>query len=399
VQPEVRLRAGGDRTPGTGALGVYRVTAQGQVRPSVRFAVSASNWPEDRRRVFENDRGPHDFSALNEAYLELDGGRGLRVSLGRMYDRWGPGYRGAALVSDNAPAFDQLQVAFPFSLGARLGRGYRFTQFASTFKEGGTRKYFAGRRIEYAVSPRLTADFQEAYKSSSSRSLYVSLLPDFYTGQSANLKVGGLRITGLDETYNGFLNFGLSYEADPDVRVYGQFGIDDLQTPGRRTYRTPRKIAYLVGAALRPLPGTGLVAEYTLADPTTYTSRILETQWQKGQYDEIGLPTGPNSREVFVRVSQRVAPGLSLAVQGRNRRRHDDSFPVPNSRDLAATVEFAPDRRSGFELTYHDYRQTAFPLPSSVLVPGDGFTPANAEGFYGQNLRLKQLDFSYRLFF
>ena len=399
LQPEVRVRASGDQKPGTGVNGVYRVTALGTLKPNLRYGVSVSNWPEDDRRVFSNDKGPHDFSAVNEAYLTLDGGRGLEVSVGRMYNRWGPGTRGATMVSDNAPALDQIQVAFPFSLGARFGHDYRFTQFLSTFRQNSAQHYFAGRRIEYAFSPRFTVDFQEAYISTSSNSLYVSLLPDFYTGQSANLKIGGLRIQGLDQTYNSFLNFGAAYQATPTLRVYGQLGIDDIQTPGRRTYRTPRKVAQLAGIAFQPSPGTGIVAEYTFADPTTYSSRIVDTQWQKGQYDQLGLPTGPNSREFFLRFSQKLRPGLVVAVSGRDRKRIDETFPAPNSRDYAASVEFAPSRKSSVSVTYHDYRQSAFPISPSVPSPGDGFTPANAEGNYGANQRIKQLDVAYRFFF
>ncbi len=399
VQPELRLKTGGDRQPRTGVLGIYRVTALGNLQSNLRYALSASNWPEDSRRVFDNDKGAHDFSALNEAYLTLDGGRGLEVNLGRLYNRWGPGTRGATMVSDNAPALDQIQIAFPFSLGTRFGHDYHFTQFLSTFRQNSVQKYFAGRRIEYAFNPKFSVDFQEAYISSASQSLYVSLLPDFYTGQSANLKIGGLRLQGLDQTYNSFLNLGASYEASESLRVYGQLGIDDIQTPGHHTYRTPRKIAQLAGVAFQPAPGTGIVAEYTFADPTTYSSRNTDTQWQKGQYDELGLPSGPNSREFFLRLSRRLHPGLTVALQGRDRKRVDETFPAPNSRDYAASVEFSPGRKSSIALTYHDYRQEAFPIPSSVLSPGDGFTPANAEGNYGQNERIKQLDLDYRFFF
>ena len=395
VQPEVRVRAGGDKKPGSGALGVYRVTALGSLRSNLRYVLSASNWAQDERRVFSNDIGTHDFSVVNEAYLELNGGRGLQVSLGRMNNRWGPGYRGAVLVSDNPPAMDQLQVAFPFSLGPRLGREYHFTQFVSTFSDGGTRRYFEGRRIEYQFSPHLTADFQDSFLSTSQQSLKLTPFPFFYIAQGS--KVIGLR--SLDAKFNAFMNFTLSYAASPDTRIYGQFGIDDIQSPGHQSYRTPRKIAYLVGTALHPLPGTNLVAEYTFADPTTYTSRIPETQWQFGKYNEIGLPTGPNGREIFLRLSQRLAPGLTFAVQGRDKKRHNDSFAVPNSRDLAASLDYAVNHHAGLQVTYHDYRQTAFPLDTSVSLPGDGFTPANAEGFYGQNQRIKEVDIAYRLFF
>ncbi len=399
IQPELRLRTGGDTKPGTGVLGVYRVTVQGNLSDNLRYSVVGSNWAQDERRVFNQDVGAHDFSALSEAALMLDGGRGLTVTLGRLPVRWGPGYRGTTMLSDNAPPMDQLQVAFPFSLGARLGRAYNFTQLAATFQENGTRNYFAARRIEYAFNPRLSADFQEGYVSSSSESLYVSLLPDFYNGQSTNLHVGGLKIRGLDQKYNSFLNFGAAYAANPNTRFYGQLGIDDLQSPGHQSFRTPRKIAYLVGTTFRPAPGTDAVAEYSFADATTYSSRIPQTEWQKGLYNNIGLPAGPNSRELFLRLRQKIGRGLHIALEGRDRRRRDDSFPEPTSRDYAATLEFAPNQKNGFEVTYHDYRQTAFPLSPSVPLVSDGFTPANAEGNYGQNLRIRQLDVSYRLFF
>lgn len=395
VSPEARLRTGGDGSPGTGALGIYRVTALGTLRSNLRYVLSASNWPQDERRVFSNDIGAHDFSALNEAYLELSGGRGLTVSLGRMNNRWGAGYRGDVLVSDNPPAMNQIQIALPFSLGPRFGRNYRYTQFASTFQENGTRKYFEGRRIEYTFSSHLTADFQEAFKSSNSKSLELTPFPVFYVAQGS--KIIGLR--SIDSKFNAFMNFGLSYSVNPDTRFYGQFGIDDIQSPGHQSYRTPRKIAYLVGTSLQPGPGTNLIAEYSFADPTTYTSRIPETQWQNGSFNEIGLPTGPNGREIFLRLSQRLAPGLTVALQGREKKRHNDSFPVPNSRDLAASLDYALSHHAGLQLTYHDYRQEAFPLDPSIPVPGDGFTPANAEGFYGQNQRIKELDVAYRLFF
>ena len=111
------------------------------------------------------------------------------------------------------------------------------------------------------------------------------------------------------------------------------------------------------------------------------------------------MPAGPNSREFYVRFSRRLHPGLTAALEGRDRRRVDDTFPEPNSRDYAASVEFSPDKHNSISVTYHDYLQDAFPIPSTVLSPGDGFTPANAEGNYGQTQRIKQLDLDYRFLF
>ena len=398
VQPEVRVGSGSQSK--SGVLGIYRATALGNLRDNIRYVVSASNWPEDYRRVFQNDVGAHDFSGVNEAYLELNGGRGLTVDLGRMYNRWGPGSLGATLLSDNAPALDQIQVAFPFSLGPHLGREYRFTQLLSTFEEGGERKYFVAQRYEVAVSPRFSADFQQAFKASRSRALALALIPDYYNAKNANLSaiIPRLRIGGLEDYYNSVLNAGLTYQADPRLRVYGQFALDDLRSPGSHSGLTPRKIAYLVGFAAQPAAATGLVAEYSFADPTIYTFHTTANQWQKGQYNELALPTGPNARDVYVRLDQKLTPQLSLSLSGRDRRRHDDSFPMPNTRDLSAAGTYSLNHRSDVQLIFHDYRQNPFPLDPSVPV-GNGFQPSNAEGLYGERLRIRQLEVAYQFFF
>jgi hypothetical protein len=399
VQPELRVRAGGDSKPGTGVLGVYRVTALGNLRPNLRYVVSASNWAQDGRRVFTNDIGTHDFSSLNEAYLELDGGRGLTVSLGRMNNRWGPGMLGATMLGDNAPALDQIQLAFPFSLGVRFGQNYRFTQMVSTFKANGTRDYLAARRIEYTFSPQWSADFQEAFLSDRSWSLQFLPFPDYYTAKNAHIPILGLREKYLDQDYKAAYNLTASYRTPDDgLRLYGQFMLHDLRSPGANSGVTPRKAAYLVGGSVRPVGGTRLTLEYTRDDPSTYSSRNVGTQWQEGQYDELALPGGPNATELYGRIDQKVGTKLSLSLEGRDRRRHDLSFPAPTARDLAATASYKLDSHSGVRLTFHDYRQDIFPIDPSVPLPTT-FQPTNTEGNYGQTLRIKQLDVAYQFSF
>jgi len=395
VQPELRLGSGGQ----SGGLGVYRVTALGNVRSNVRYVLSASNWAQDQRRVFQNDIGTHDFSAVNEAYLELDGGRGLTVDLGRMHNRWGPGLLGATMLGDNAPAMDQLQVAFPFSLGAHAGRNFNFTQLAGSYKANGTRDYFEARRIGYTFSRQWYADFQESFLADRSWALEFTPFPDFYTAKNANIPILGLREKYLDPDYKAAYNFSVSYTTPDDgLRLYGQLFIHDLRSPGANSGITPRKTAYLVGGSFRPLTGTRLTAEYTFDDPSTYSSRNVGTQWQMGRYDELALPGGPNATELYGRLDQRLGRRLLLALEGRDRRRHDLSFPAPTARDLAATASYTLNPRSAVQLIFHDYRQDPFPLAPSVPV-GNGLQPSNAEGNYGQRLRIRQLDVAYQFFF
>jgi len=399
VQPELRLRIGGDKQPGTGAIGVYRVTALGNLRPNLRYNLSASNWPEDSRRVFDNDKGPHDFSALNEAYLTLDGGRGLEVNLGRMYNRWGPGTRGATMLGDNAPAMDQVQVAFPFSLGAHIGRNFQFEQLAATFLANGTRDYFVARRIGYRFSSQWNADFQQSFLSDRSWALEFIPFPDFYTAKNAHVPQLGLFERGLDPEYKAAYNLTASYTTPDDgLRLYGQFLLHDLRSPGSNSGITPRKAAYLVGGSVRPLAGTRVTVEYIFDDPTTYSSRTIGTQWQEGRYDEIALPGGPNATEYFGRLEQKIGSKVLFVLEGRDRRRHDLSFPAPTARDVTAALTYSLDKQQSLGVTFHDYRQNPFPLSPAIPV-GNGLQPSNAEGNYGQAERIKQLDLDYRFFF
>ena len=47
---------------------------------------------------------PDILNGVDEAYVTVVGGHGIRASAGLIRRRWGPGYRGDMLVSDTSPA-------------------------------------------------------------------------------------------------------------------------------------------------------------------------------------------------------------------------------------------------------------------------------------------------------
>jgi hypothetical protein len=396
LQPEERLTTGGQNSPGDGTFGVYRATVLGDTGSHLRYVLSASNWAQDWRQKFTNDVGPHDFNGLNEGYLEYDAPHGLTIRLGQFYEHWGPGYAGATMLSDNAPPVPQAEITFPFSLGSVLGRNYHYSQLATAYGFQGRTVYMSARRLEYDFNSRLNADFQEDFLSDSARSLQLIPLPDFYSSENYNIL--GLRNSGFDHKFNANFNFGVAYSAGPALRVYGQFLVDDLQSPGHRTYTTPRKIAYLLGAAYRPDAQTQIVAEYTFADPTTYSNLNPTIQMQHGLYNYLGLPSGPNARGLFLRASRQVNSRLAVAAEGRFRNRHDNSFPEPNTQTLDASVTYSLNARNSLRATYYDYIESQFPIGSNVPL-GNGFQPTQEEGDYGENQRIHELDMSYQFFF
>ena len=388
---------GGTRS---GVYGVYRGTAQGNLSSSARYAVSVSNWPEDYRRLFYNDTGNNDQTALQEAYIELAGRNGFRFDIGRLYDNWGPGQRGGDMLSDNSPAFDQLQVTFPFSLGRHLGRNYSFEQMASTFQENGSARYLEVRRVGYQFSKAWNFSAGDAFKTNYSSFLLDTPLP-FHIGQDISIKAFG--DDSHQEMNNQQVDTTLTFSPSTTARLYGQLFIDDIRDPinlditqsaaEERNGFIERKIAYLLGAHDELSSGTGLTAEYSTADPFTYTYRNNAGIWQHGNQDWIGFPEGPNFKQFYARIDQRFGKPLTLGLEFRDRQRWHDSFPAPESRTLEADGNYALGNANSVGLAYTYYRQDRFPFNPATFV-GPPYAPSG-EGDYGRRVRVSELEFSY----
>ncbi|MDR3707217.1 MAG: hypothetical protein P4L33_02875 [Capsulimonadaceae bacterium] len=397
LQPEERIKSGG--TARTGSMLIYRAVTGEALSPHWSWTLSASNWAQDWRRNTYNDVGAHSFQGLNEGYIQYSGGNGLEISAGRMFERWGPAMRGAELISDNVPAYDEIKVAFPFSLGAMLGKNWRYTQFASTFNDYEGKRYFEGRRIEYEFSQLWNVDYEEAFKSSYSGSLAATPMP-FLVFKGTNLDY-------LDSQFNYNAALGLNYSAGPDTRLYTQYFIDDFRSPlagdflglslGHSNSQTPRRIGYLFGASTHTGTGTSLTVEYAFADPTSNVFQNNNAAWERGLYSYIGMPNGPNTQELSGVFGQDLGERLRLAVSYRNRLRHDNSFPEPASREISAGPYYKLDSRQSIGIQYVDYRQDPFTAKLSALPVG-GNVPLSMSN-YGTRIRTQEVDATYQVTF
>jgi hypothetical protein len=378
----------------SGINGIYRGSLNGNLSSRARYAVSVSDWPEDDKRVFDNDLGPHDFSALQEAYVEIDGRHGLEFDAGRMYDRWGPGYLGAALLGDNAPPFDQLQLKFPFSLGKMFGRDYTFEQMATTYTEFGSRRYQEFRRVTLQFNKQWLAYFADAFKTTDATYLESTTIPFWFT-KSLDLKGA--------PGYTYRLDLGMSYSPAVTSRLYSEFLVDDYQSPininasafGERQF-IPRKIAYLIGGHTQVSQGTSLTLEYDFADPNTYTNRNNNAIWQFGQYDWIGLPTGPNSNEVYARLDQRVDKRVIAAIEYRDLMRDGLSWISPTAKEFTAGGSYQAGNDDSFGIEYIRYTQDPYPYtPGAPGAPPLNNLAPVSQGYVGQYLRASEIDVSY----
>ena len=326
---------------------------------------------------------PSELDGVDEAYVSATNNRGLRVTAGELRQRWGSGYLGDMLISDNSPARPTLEVELPFSLGRTLGF-YRFTQFESEYRNSGQTLYEGGRRVEHPIGDRTTLSVEEAYTSTQFRSPTVLVLP-YYAYQKAYYP-------GPNEPFYFNYNFNIGLTVTPRgpsarQRVYGQFLVDDLQAPkglGKGNV-TPRKIGYLLGYAdALARFGADFVVEYAHTDQQTYTKLPpLPTSlaWYNGGLP-LGYPSGTNGNQVYGRLNQRLTPRVELSVDGYNRQRSSISFPAVTASAVDLAVAYRLGQSQSIGLRFSDYRENPYPY-GVTLPPGYGAGGAD----YGQLVR------------
>jgi len=333
---------------------------------------------------------PDELNGIDEAYVTAVNSRGFRVSAGEIRRRWGSGYLGDMLIGDSSPARPSLEIELPFSLGHSLGE-YRFTQFASVYKNSGQTIYQGGRRLEHPAGDRTLLSLEEAYTSTQFRSPTVLALP-YYAYQK-------FYYPGPNEPFYFNYNFNLGVSVTPrgpgtDPRLYGQFVVDDLQAPkglGKGNI-TPRKIGYLLGYAQSfPRTGTQLVLEYAHTDRQTYTKLPpLPTSlaWFSGDLP-LGYPSGTNGNQFYVRLGQRLTQRLDFSLDARDRRRASADFPATAARALDLALAYHLGASQSVGLRYSDYSED--PFPGLLLPPGSGTGGAD----YGVRLRRHLLAVSF----
>jgi hypothetical protein len=377
---------GRGRVLGTiGRDGAYTVSVSNLYRQTRdHFSISTRN---DGRSGGDN---PDVLDGVDEAYVTAVGNRGLRVTVGELRQRWGSGYRGDLLLSDNAPARPTLQLELPFSLGHGLG-DYRFTQLLSRYHNGGRTIYGGDRRLEHPIGDRTTLSLEEDYTSTEVGNAALQVLP-YYAYQKLYL---GNNREPLVFNYN--FNIGLAVTPrGPGTarRFYGQFYVDDLQAPNglKQPGQTPRKIGYLLGYAdAFARSGTDFVLEFTHTDRELYT-RVPPAVPPLASFRDdlpLGHPIGPNGNEVFLRLGQRLAPRLDFSVEARDRRRASADFPAVRASALDLALAYHLGASQSVGLAYSQYRED--PSPGAVLAPGAGTGGAD----YGETLRRHILSVSF----
>jgi hypothetical protein len=285
---------------------VFRADAQASPNPWLLGALSLSN----QRQLYSTD--DHAFPLLEHAVARLRT-HFADWELGRTSRRWGPGWGGTVLLSDDAPALTQLSGRRRLSLGF-LGHDYTIEQFVATLNDTGGRRYVVARRISRPFGRRAGVSISEAVKTSSTKGLPLALVLPLYL--YADLTFDDVRNSN---SVNYLAGLDVWYAPSEQVRLYGDFMMDDLTAPaGLGDRSVPRKIGVLFGIHLPRLSAgrTDLRLEWALTDGErpgssiqeggTYIHRDRTLSWFHDGLP-IGHRMGQNRRGPFVRIRHRLA--------------------------------------------------------------------------------------------
>jgi hypothetical protein len=366
------------------------VAASGIVRASATLPVGRDSYAAlmvgNFRDEWYDKRAPRKggYPPIETAFIRSNG-RALDVIVGRMPLRWGPGYVGGMLLSDDAASLPQIRVEKTFRLPGSLGRRaglLRFEQFDAQFFENdvpaaapyarGTRRYLLGRRIETAGNGRFSLSLGESFKSTRLPSPILANLLPFYvyqaewTRSSRRRFLGGLVSGALPDT--GWLNYlgdiNLAYRADRrGTLVYSDLLLDDVKAPagfGLEGPAPPRKLGGQIGVYAPDLGALGgkygLRLEFATIDAGTYSNASLPVAYNENGVS-LGHPAGPNAQVYFGRFDVTASPKLKLAVEGAVRRRKDNSLPAPKSDRIGLYASYSLNRNSFVGARFEHSRQ------------------------------------------
>lgn len=399
--------AGSQKNNGSGqkgfadAFGTLRVFGSGGGNLSYTAGVTNRYQQRDEYVSFNTRNGgrtpDNDIrqrSGLDDAYVTWTGARGLQINVGAKSRRWGPGYSGDLLLSENASAHPGIELSAPVWLGHRL-KLFRFTQVQEAYTTLGKYMYVGYRRLEHPLDGKWDLDLQESYAATKIRSAAVLFMP-FYAYQRAFIHNNNTE----PNEFNYNVNAGLTYRPggeSGDSMAYLQFFVDDIQSPNAISLgnKVRRKVAYLVGYNHTfTTSGTNLAVEYVHSDPQTYTKPDVgrdNLAWFAGDLP-LGHPIGANGQEVYARIGQRLGDRIDVMVGGIVRRRLDNSFPAPNDGLFTASLAFHVNASRSIAIRYADFREDAY--TGGVILP-----QATGGADYGTSVRQKLVAVDYLIGF
>jgi len=261
------------------------------------------------RSVADGAGGQAEIFSLQKAYLKLGGG-GVELEVGRDANWFGPGYRGALTLTDNARNFDSIKLSSPEPIDVGWVKRYlgnvKYALLFSRFNHTGEgvnerQPYFIGAKL--AVKPSSWFEIGWNFVRQEGG-------PGFSGGITVQDLIFGGGTTNKSNSIAGFdLRFRIPWLRDTEL--YGEYAGEDSAT------FWPIVESYLAGFYIPRLTTSGkddLRFEYF------WGHQLLYTDWKFPEgYNYYGMTPGHSqgggAQEFFVRYSHWFAVRNRLALE------------------------------------------------------------------------------------
>lgn len=349
-------------------LGESRLGLNADAAHDGRWVVSAGRAFNDRGGMWltltneREDEGMRwrERPTVNRLLVEVELSAQDRLIIGRDTMRWGPGYNGSLLLSENAVPVDHIRYERdPLKI---FQHPFFFTQFFTTYREGDRRQWITGRRLATSLSPTTEVAYSEVLKMQSARHAGPSLVyvPLHLVQEDIFGWVPSLN-DSEDPQSNMLASLEISTGVAPTATAHFQWLLDDLTTIDP----VPRKIGWQIGGHWwreQEENRTDLRLEYTFTDADVYEHRQPPAAWfYEGQV--LGHRAGPDSQDLFLRLRNSLSPEEDVTFvynwgrHGHSLRpteEHPDQAPERETLwSLAYSRDFTPHLSAGARYLHH----------------------------------------------
>jgi len=290
---------------------------------------------------FKTDASQLSISDNIPVLASLDGFEipAITWQIGRDEMKWGPGYSGSLILSNQTKPLDMISYSGNFDLEQLIGNwgNLHFSKLFSLLDEN---RLLLGQRFEYSPDTPWRIGFSET--SIAVRDcgiLYFNPIPfplSNYLIQQIYSNFPDISEKENNINYN--IGLDLQYQFDNGTKIYGEVMFDDFIFY-QQVNPAPSRYGFSIGSHIPDIMDhakTDLIIEYTRINNYVYHPR---EEWQNYLYqgEYLGHPLGPDADQIVVGICHELNEDTLLQLNYINERHGEGQFGIslPSDPDIA----------------------------------------------------------------